>query len=155
MSELEALSSSKKHLRVTLLALVLRLRILVAASMWTEVSAALQRIEAAMGLAYEPATSTPRPRKPAADANPDISPAKNEKERLEDNFITYTDAFDAAMAVHYLVMAVVYYTHIGLAVEAAPRLSHLHAVLDSGCLDLFPEGIIEVRLPLSCAYRPH
>lgn len=48
------------------------------------------------------------------------------------------------MAVHTLMMAVVYFTHIGSHAETSPRLSHLHALLDSGALEKFAEGIVEV-----------
>ena len=56
---------------------------------------------------------------------------------------------EAAMAVHLLMLSVVYYTHTGEAAEVSPRLSHLHALLDSEVLDKFPDGIIEVRLLLT------
>ena len=49
------------------------------------------------------------------------------------------------MAVHVLMMSVVFFTHVGNAEEASPRLSHLHALMDSGVLEKFPDGIVEVR----------
>ena len=48
------------------------------------------------------------------------------------------------MAVHLLMISVVYYTHVGEAAEVSPRLSHLHALLDSEVLEKFPEGHLEV-----------
>ncbi|EKM61558.1 uncharacterized protein PHACADRAFT_204728 [Phanerochaete carnosa HHB-10118-sp] len=144
VSNMETLSLSQKHIRVTLLSHVLRLRILVATSMWGEVAETLQRVEAALGLSYEPAT-TPKPRRPDDPLStgqprrqPDAPPAEE--------FIFFDDPFEAAMAVHALMMSVVYFTHIGSAADASPRLSHLHALLDSGVLDKFAEGTVEVKL---------
>ncbi|KAF9812532.1 hypothetical protein IEO21_06171 [Rhodonia placenta] len=48
------------------------------------------------------------------------------------------------MAAHVLIMSVIYFTHIGIAAEGSPRLSHLHALLDSGALDTFPNGTAEI-----------
>lgn len=68
----------------------------------------------------------------------------------QDDFIFFEDPFEAAMAVHTLIMSVIYYTYVGVASEAAPRLSHLHALLDSSVLDKFPDGIVQVRISFSC-----
>lgn len=137
---MEALSLSQKHAQITLLAHVLRLRILVAANMCNEVAGALQRVEAALGLSYEPAT-TPKPRRPG---DPSSSSTGQPGARPAEEFIFFDDPLEAAMAVHTLMMSVVYFTHIGSAAEASPRLSHLHALLDSGALDKFSDGTVEV-----------
>lgn len=130
-----------------MLAHVLRLRILVAANMWGDVANALHRVETVLGLSYD-AVTTPKPRPPNGQAQGQESSIVNpsDTKRSEENFIFFEDSFEAAMAVHTLMMSVVYYTHIGSGVEAGPRLSHLHALLDSGALDKFPEGIVEVSL---------
>jgi hypothetical protein len=149
VADLESLATAQQHARVALLARIIRLRILVAADAWDDVLKALERIEAALALSYEPASSTPKPPKPShGQGVPPTGEAKGEGQTgaVKDEFIMFNDAFDAAMATHYLIMAVLYYTHAGLAAEAAPRLSHLHALLDTGALDMFPEGIVEVRL---------
>lgn len=122
---------------MALLIQVLRLRILVAANMWGDVASTLQRVETALGLSYEPQT-TPKPR--LQDSTTNATTAK----RPEENFIFFEDSFESAMAVHTLMMAVVYFTHIGSHAETSPRLSHLHALLDSGALEKFAEGIVEV-----------
>lgn len=141
---MEALSLNQKHTQITLLAHVLRLRILVAANMWGEVAGALQRVEAALGLSYQPAT-TPKPRHPG---DPSSSSTGQLQPQSTEEFIFFDNPLEAAMAVHTLMMSVVYFTHIGSAAEAGPRLSHLHALLDSGALDKFPEGAVEVSIPL-------
>lgn len=138
---MEAHSLAHGHTRVTLFARVLRLRILLAVNRWPDVAGAVQRAEAALGLSYEPAT-TPRPRAPNGQ---DVKPP-----RQEECFIFFDDAFEAAMAVHTLIMSVVYFTHVGSAAEVGPRLSHFHALLDSGVLDKFPQGTIEVCFFVPC-----
>ncbi|KAI0696886.1 hypothetical protein C8T65DRAFT_615130 [Cerioporus squamosus] len=151
VQELEDRATAQKHSQVALLARVLRTRILVAASMWTDVGEAIQRAEAALGLSYE-AASTPKARKPLhpSQANGRTetgAPGKGtQAPPVEQTFIMFEDAFEAAMAVHLLMLSVVYYTHAGEATEVSPRLSHLHALLDSEVLEKFPEGYVEVPL---------
>ena len=121
--------------------------------MWADVRESIRRAEAALGLSYEPA-STPKPRKPleqsqgngVAEAGGGKQPAKTKGPAppLEQTFIMFENPFEAAMAVHLLMLAVVYYTHAGEAAEVSPRLSHLHALLDSEVLDKFPDGHVEV-----------
>lgn len=112
---------------MALLSRVLRLRILMAASMWADIPNALKAAEQALGLSYQP-SSTPKPRKPEE----------------QEEYIAFEDSFEAAMAVHLLMMSIVFFTHVGNAEEASPRLSHLHALMDSGVLEKFPDGIVEV-----------
>ncbi|KAL6307835.1 hypothetical protein BKA93DRAFT_727071 [Sparassis latifolia] len=135
--DLEALAGTHGHKPVALLAHVLRLRILIAAEHWEDIPDALERCEAVLGLSYSPAV-TPRSRK-----------SSEEPQKPEATFIAFEDPFEAAMVVHILMMAVVFFTHVGNAAEASPRLSHLHALLDSGALDKFPDGTVEIVLPNS------
>lgn len=142
VQELEDRAVADTHKQVALLARVLRLRILVAAGMWADVCAAIQKGEAALGLSYE-AASTPKPRKPAQSQAKGATQTQ-QPPAPEQMFIMFEDAFEAAMAVHLLMLSIVYYTHAGDAAEVSPRLSHLHALLDSDVLDRFPDGAIEV-----------
>ncbi|KAM5538360.1 hypothetical protein V8D89_007962 [Ganoderma adspersum] len=151
VEELEDRATRQNHNHVALLSRVLSTRIRVAAGMWGDVREAIRRVEAALGLSYEP-TFTPKPRKPleqsqgngVADASG--KPAKVPAP-LEQTFIMFENPFEAAMAVHLLMLSVVYYTHTGEAAEVSPRLSHLHALLDSEVLDKFPDGHVEIALP--------
>ncbi|RDX44285.1 hypothetical protein OH76DRAFT_1359850 [Lentinus brumalis] len=151
VQELEDRATAQKHSQVALLARVLRTRILVAASMWADLAEAIQSAEAALGLSYE-AASTPKARKPLhpSQANGTTEPGAPGKGTqpapVEQTFIMFEDAFEAAMAVHLLMLSVVYYTHAGEATEVSPRLSHLHALLDSEVLEKFPEGYVEIPL---------
>ncbi|KAJ8495087.1 hypothetical protein ONZ51_g1909 [Trametes cubensis] len=147
VQELEDRAVAQKHNQVAILARVLRTRILVAASMWSDVHDALQRAEAALGLSYE-AASTPKPRKPSASQGKGQSQTQQQQQSApEQTFIMFEDAFEAAMAVHLLMLSIVYHTHGGEAAEVSPRLSHLHALLDSEVLDKFPNGHVEIVLP--------
>lgn len=128
-----------KHPQIALLSYILRLRVLVTANMWSDAPEAIQLVESALGLSYEP-TSTPKTRKPAASGT---------QPEAESTFIMFEDPFEGAMAIHLLMMSVAYFTHLGSASEASPRLTHLHALLDSGVLDLFPDGLVQVCV---CTY---
>ncbi|KAI9069691.1 hypothetical protein FKP32DRAFT_1586700 [Trametes sanguinea] len=142
--EMEDRAVSEKHNNVAILARVLRARIFVAAGMWSDVCEALQRAEAALGLSYEP-TSTPKPRKPAKG---DPQTQTQQPPPAPEQFIMFENPFEAAMAVHLLMLSIVYYTHSGAAAEVSPRLSHLHALLDSDVLDKFLEGHVEIVFPV-------
>ncbi|TBU25863.1 hypothetical protein BD311DRAFT_867198 [Dichomitus squalens] len=149
VQELEDRATAQCHKQVALLARVLRTRILVAAGMWADVRDAAQRSEAALGLSYEP-MATPKARKPLqpSQSNGVAGAGKaNAPPPTEQTFIMFDNTFEAAMAVHLLMLSVVYYTHTGEAAEVSPRLSHLHALLDSEILDKFPDGLIELALP--------
>lgn len=137
---IESLSLRHKHSRITLLCHVLRLRILLAAGMWTEAADALPKTEYVLGLSYDSA-DTPKPGQQSNLPPKAMKPTKDDA-----TFIFFEDPFEASMAVHTLMMSAVYFTHIGSAAEAAPRLSHLHALLDAGALEKFPDGTVEVYL---------
>ncbi|TFK56312.1 hypothetical protein OE88DRAFT_1620238 [Heliocybe sulcata] len=115
--------NGRGHERVVLLCKVLRLRAMVKAEMWEEVEEVLKGAEGDLGMSYETAnTSTPQ-----AQTLP-----------------KFTEPFETAMAVHVLVIAITFYTHAGNAAEASARLIHLHALLDSGALDRFAAGVVEI-----------
>lgn len=121
-------------MRVTLLAKALRLRILAGAEDWTRAGAALAECEAALGLEYD---SSP----PARNRQVPLTPPRAQP--------VFEEAFEAAMAIQVLLLGVMYWTHVGVAAEAAPRLAHLHAALDGGALDKFKDGTVEVSLASS------
>ncbi|KAI0352218.1 hypothetical protein OH77DRAFT_1485975 [Trametes cingulata] len=146
VQDMEDHAIAQKHKHVALLARVLRIRILVAANIWKDVRAATQSAETALGLSYEGA-STPKPRKPPPSQVDGGAQTQQPPPAPEQTFIMFEDAFEAAMAVHLLMLSIVYYTHTGEAAEVSPRLSHLHSLLDSDVLEKFPEGNVEIVLP--------
>ena len=95
--------------------------------MWDAVEDALSFAESILGLSFN-----------------DSSPSPKGKEIANNDFIHFDDAFEAAMAIHTLQLGVVYYTHVGKARAATPRLHHLHALLDSDSLNHFATGTLEV-----------
>ena len=120
---------------IRILAHVLRLQIHVDAAMWDNVQASLAIAESALGLTYDDEAEEEK-REKGKDGG---------KKRADKNdFIMFEDAFEVVMVVHSLILGVVYYTHVGLAHKPAPRLTHLHNLLDSQVLDKFPNGTIEV-----------
>lgn len=152
IDEVKDVSQRRRDLRVTLLAIVLRLRTLLAADMWNQVSDALFEAETALGLSY----STP----PASSKliHGDGSPGKLQRsssrspqkasQSPEQVFVAFDDPLEACMALHVLIISIVYNSHVGMTREASQRLSHLHALLDSDVLSKFPEGTITVRIQL-------
>lgn len=128
-------AESLKDPPVVILTHVLRLRMLVDAAMWDNVQDSLSLAESALGLVYQ-------------DAPPSAN-SKGMKEKEKEDFILFENAFEASMAVHTLILGVVYHTHVGQASKASPRLSHLHGLLDSDVLKLFSNGTLKVRFLFS------
>ena len=139
VQELQKTAVASDDSGVVLLSRVLRLRTLVDAGIWNAVGDALVNSETALGLSYDdPDSSKPVPRSPSK------SPRKDKGKEKEQTFVSFDDPFEAAMAIHVLVIGVVYYTHVGVSKSASSRLTHLHALLDSDALSLFPDGFLEV-----------
>ncbi|KAI0348201.1 hypothetical protein BDW22DRAFT_1424406 [Trametopsis cervina] len=144
LQDMEDLSLLHGHTRITLLAQVLRLRMLIAAGIWNQVPSAICNIEYALGLSYNTAPP-PVARQPSTHL-PQTAQPTDIPESQNATFIFFESPFEAAIAVHTILMTVIYFTHTGSATEVSPRLSHLHALLDSGALEKFPDGTVEVSL---------
>ncbi|KAI5120577.1 hypothetical protein M0805_002527 [Coniferiporia weirii] len=114
---------------VKLLTHVLRLRTLVDAGMWESVGDSLSLAESALGMSYDASL-----------------PLSSDKGKKKEEFLSFENPFEAAMAVHTLIVGVVYYTHLGRSKASSPRLTHLHALLDSDALTLFPNGTVDISL---------
>ncbi|KAH9912151.1 uncharacterized protein BXZ73DRAFT_93243 [Epithele typhae] len=150
----EDLATAQRHNQVAILARVLRTRTLVAAGLWADVRDAIVRAEEALGLSYEPAT-TPRrqPLQPSqsqtqgsanANGGEGTMPAQHQQQTpppQEQTFITFEDPMERRWRCTY--------SCFGEAAEAAPRLSHLHALMDSEVLEKFPEGWVELHFSSS------
>ena len=131
---LHALALQRVHPHVALLAQVLRIQLLVMRQQWALVHSALDAAEAALGLSYV------APQPGAGSSTKDVKDP-----RRETTFVSFDDPFEVLMAVHTLILGVTFFTSAGLGADASPRLSHLHALLDAGALDHFPDGIVQVR----------
>lgn len=154
VEDLASISQRRGDLRMSLLCHVLRLRMLVDAGMWQNVGEALLQAESALGLSYDqsprradgsPAKGSPAKGSPAKGSSSTGSPEKSRviKEQI---FIMFDDPLEVSMVLHVLIMGIVYYTHGGNAAAASPRLSHLHALLDSDALSKFPEGVVDASI---------
>lgn len=147
--ELRSAAEAREAVPVVLLAHVLQLRVLVDTGMWDCVGDTLSQVERYLGLSYGDASTAASGSATASSPMGDSPQLRksidgNKVLQKETDFVAFEDAFEAAMAVHALIMGVVYYTHVGAAHGASARLSHLHALLDGDVLSMFPEGIVEV-----------
>ena len=132
LGELTRTAEAFQDTGVIILAHVLRLRFLVDAGVWKSVGEALSTAEVALGLTFDNETT---PKKHSDET------AKDKKAQT---FLTFEDPFEAAMAIHVLMMGVVYFAHVGNAKASSPRLSQLHGILDTDALKLFPKGLLRV-----------
>ncbi|KAJ8085250.1 hypothetical protein PM082_004044 [Marasmius tenuissimus] len=181
IQNMQNLAVKSSHTQVDLLTRVLRLRLLVSAGQWDQVEEALTSAEEYLGIDYpneklqpntpsrlalrvadlntpqrtaaSPSTLKPcdgsgqSPSTPTAFGGPEATNTAPHK--------TFSDPFSTSMAIHTLIIGVVFYTYVGRAVDSSTRLSHLHSILDSGVLKFPAEesyrspasGIIEVPFP--------
>lgn len=123
-------SFNHQHSHVTLLSHVLRLKVLVAGGFWADAGLASRFAEDALGLRYGTATTL-------ASVAPTVSPT----------YIDFEDRFECVMALHTLVLSVVYYAKSGISSESSVRLSHLHALLDAKALGCLGDGSIQIDFP--------
>ena len=120
-------SSERQHSRVTLLSHVLRLRTLISGGLWSDIGLASRAAEDTLGLHYENL--------------PTLTPTAS---TVPPTYIDFEDRFECVMALHTLVLSIVYYTHAGISSESSTRLSHLHALLDAKALECLGDGSIKV-----------
>ena len=120
-------STQRQHSRVTLLSHVLRLRTLISGGLWSDTGLASRTAEDTLGLRYENL--------------PTLTPTAT---TVPPTYIDFEDRFECVMALHTLVLSIVYYAHAGISSESSARLSHLHALLDAKALECLGDGSIKV-----------
>ncbi|KAK1228586.1 hypothetical protein PQX77_008364 [Marasmius sp. AFHP31] len=183
IQNMQNLAVKSSHTQVDLLTRVLRLRLLVSAGQWDQVEEALTSAEEYLGIDYpneklQPNTpsrgalrladlNTPQPQRTATSpSTPKLCDGINQSPSTFGGgpeatttgttpHKTFSDPFSTSMAVHTLIIGVVFYTYVGRAVDSSTRLSHLHSILDSGVLKFPAEesyrslasGIVEVPFP--------
>lgn len=128
VDKLRDASTQHQHHHVALLSHVLRLRILVVGEFWPDAGLASHTAEEALGLRYETVSAL-------VSTAPTTSPT----------YIDFEDRFECVMALHTLVLSIVYYAKTGISSESSVRLSHLHALLDAKTLDCLGNGSIKVH----------
>ncbi|KAF4604497.1 hypothetical protein EYR40_003271 [Pleurotus pulmonarius] len=132
------------HMRVVLLTHVLRLRVLIAAGMWSEVGDALKEAEQILKISAEPA-SIPKEMDP--DATPKASNRNSSSNTAAAGVVDSEDPFIIALVVHTLIIGVLYHTYSGDAQASQTRLSILHATMDKAMLEKDQEtedGVISI-----------
>ncbi|KAF9258146.1 hypothetical protein L218DRAFT_964740 [Marasmius fiardii PR-910] len=179
IQNMQNIAIKSNHSNVALLTRVLRLRLLMSSGQLEQVEEALSSVEEGLGIDYPTDGLQKQPNSPlkgglrVADINlfhlpPSSSPSKlkmlNECSSPSTNintasapappsYKTFSDPFSTSMALHALIIGVIFYSYGGRAVESSDRLFHLHALLDSGVLKFPSEdssrasGIIELPFP--------
>jgi hypothetical protein len=120
--------------------------------MWKEAGRALRVVEDTLGLSYHsnqssPASSTLK-HSPCSSTPSKLIPnlqAETQK-GIAQTYASFEDAFESSMAIHVLIMGVVFHTYAGDASDASIRLTHLHILLDSGAAKKAPSGIIQASI---------
>lgn len=74
---------------------------------------------------------------------------QRQQEEPEQQLKSFPDQFEASMALHVLVIGIVFHTYVGSAGDVSPRLTHMYALLDEGVYKQGEGcGVVEVRLLL-------
>jgi len=129
LSQLESESIRMEHRNVTILSHLIRLRLLVSSGLWDQAETALKAAEDSLQLDF-----------PVPVADGSTSPVKRTEYIMFEG-----SAFERAMALHALIIGVVFYTYAGSDASSTARLNHLHALMDNGALKGLEDGIVEVR----------
>ncbi|KAF4573650.1 hypothetical protein EYR36_008168 [Pleurotus pulmonarius] len=141
---LAELASANSQSPLVLLTHVLRLRVLIAAGMWSEVGDALKEAEQILKISAEPA-SIPKELDP--DATPKASKRNSSSNTAAAGVVDSEDPFIIALVVHTLIIGVLYHTYSGDAQASQTRLSILHATMDKAMLEKDQEtedGVISI-----------
>ncbi|KAJ7587169.1 hypothetical protein C8J56DRAFT_861483 [Mycena floridula] len=148
IQKFEELSVKNGHAKVTLLANVLRLRLLVSAGLWQEVPPALDNVEQLLQLDY---TSPVKENPALKNADVNLAPSSSKRTKSQTiqpvSYKTFEDPFDIAMVLHVLIISVVYHTFMGNDKDTAPRLTHLHFLLDAAVLKNVKDGSVQITFP--------
>ncbi|KAJ3936138.1 MAG: hypothetical protein NXY57DRAFT_986899 [Lentinula lateritia] len=152
------------HTGVILLTRVLCLRQLVSSGLWDQVSEALAETEEALELEFsseqDPSTdqpagqslrkglrvtdlntvhmNPPSPTKNSMNTKPsdttEVRPSSESASAPAPPLKVFSTYFERSMALHTLIIGVVFCTYVGRVSDASQRLAHLHALLDAGAL---------------------
>ncbi|KAG1902737.1 uncharacterized protein F5891DRAFT_1215571 [Suillus fuscotomentosus] len=169
------LARKNHHSQIIALAHVIRLRVLLRASAWAQVGAALDTAEAVLGLMFDkngkvkndeghinamknnkPDDALPRWNSITAhDVNAlsreysqvRITSDQSNVEPNQEEENTQSDPAHASLVIHTLISATIFFTFSGNVRAAEQRLVALHEIVDSGALEGFKDGIIQIALP--------
>ena len=163
-----SIGSTNSHESIVLLASVIKLRLLVSRGMWADVEQALNDCEAFLGISFPetsvkeaPSSPSALPEKALQSVNTNIPSPLSKPPKTspvpQTKYKRFAPGFEASMAVHTLIIGVVFHTFVGSEKDTAPRLNHLHFLLDSGALNpqnssstapasSFQPGVVDVPL---------
>ncbi|KAG2364825.1 hypothetical protein BDR07DRAFT_1354615 [Suillus spraguei] len=168
------LARKNHHPRIIALAHVIRLRILLRASAWAQVGAALDTAEAVLGLMFNKDGKVKNDKghiNAMADAKQDddalprwnsitvhdvnalsreysqvcITSNSNVEPKQEEE-IVQSDPAHASLVIHTLLSGTIFFTFSGNIRAAEQRLVALHEIVDSGALEGFKDGIVQIPL---------
>ncbi|KAF8890107.1 hypothetical protein BD779DRAFT_1671467 [Infundibulicybe gibba] len=126
-----------------LLAQVVHLRVLVHFGVWEDVDGILQQVEGALGMEFESQKNSN-----ADDAETGSQVTVQTPVGLGAQKITVEGlgTVKTMLAIHTLLLGVVYHTYAGSAEKTNTRLKLLHELLDGGALNLEGDGHIQIYL---------
>ncbi|KAG2116296.1 hypothetical protein BD769DRAFT_1485757 [Suillus cothurnatus] len=170
---LVTLARKNHHPRIIALAYIIRLRVLLRAGAWTQVGVALDTAEAVLGLMFDKDGKVNNDKdninamvnaKPDDDALPrwnsitahDVNALSREYSRVRitshqepksEEESTQSDPAHASLVIHTLLSGTIFFTFSGNIRAAEQRLVALHKIVDSGALEGFKDGIVQIPLP--------
>ncbi|KAF9040454.1 hypothetical protein BDZ89DRAFT_347994 [Hymenopellis radicata] len=140
-------AENAQHHGVKLFGLLIRLRLLISSGLWDRVGDALTLAEEALGFDFTdsgkgtdksilvPISNAPQ----QTSENSTSSPSKTLP-----TLPHFPDKLSEVMAIHILIVGVVFYTYVGNAASTAPRLTQLHMLMDSGSWKDTESGVVEI-----------
>ncbi|OAX38109.1 hypothetical protein K503DRAFT_741672 [Rhizopogon vinicolor AM-OR11-026] len=171
---LTTLAQKNHHPRIIALAHVIRLRVLFRAGAWSQVGAALDMAEAVLGLMFDNEKKNHAKgivgAKGDAKAEGNVLPRwssitagdvhalsleysqvlisnSNKNEAKQEEESTHSDPAHSSLVIHTLLSGSIFFTFSGNIRAAEQRLVALHALVDSGALQGFKDGITQIPLP--------
>jgi hypothetical protein len=167
------LARKNHHPRIVALAHVIKLRVLLRAGAWSQVGAALDMAEAILGLIFDNGKENNVKEvvsaKGAAKAEDNVLPRwssitagdvhalsreysqvlissnSNNFEIKPEEESTQSDPAHASLVIHTLLSGAIFFTFSGNIRAAEQRLVALHGLVDSGALQGFKDGVVQVR----------
>ncbi|KAK0450523.1 uncharacterized protein EV420DRAFT_738131 [Desarmillaria tabescens] len=144
------LADNNRHSSVKLYALVLKLRTLVSSNLWESVDDALRSAEEALGIdclsvqgsavaekqVLNSISNTPRSQEGTIAGSP------KQPSTPTPSMPKFADKLAEIMAIHTLIIGVVFHTFVGNFARASTRLTLLHMLMDSGVLITSGSGVV-------------
>ncbi|KAG7446636.1 uncharacterized protein BT62DRAFT_987040 [Guyanagaster necrorhizus] len=149
------LADKNRHSGVKLYALVLRLRTLVSSNLWESVDNALRSAEEALGIDCPSGEGSTVAEKqvlnsisntPRSQEGP-IAGSPKQPSTPTPPMPKFVDKLAEIMAIHTLMIGVVFHTFVGNFARASMRLTLLHMLMDSGVLITSGSGVVEITFP--------